>query len=406
MCTFAASAIIPAFLNISEDLGVSLQQTSYLVSLQIVILGVAPLFWKPLSNRFGRRPIFLISLILSMVSNIGCAESQTYASMASCRALQAFFISPPAALGSAVVSECFFKHQRGRCMGVWTLMVTLGVTTSPLIFGFVVQRVADYHWIYWILAIANAVQFIMYVFFGPETLYINKNPGEYASTAMPVSLWRRYFTFRRIDSRRLRPWEFIQPLALVSRVSIAIPAVAYSMVFVFAAVLTTVEIPQLFQEKFNLSPQGLGLQFIPLIIGAVLGEQVGGSLSDLWMNWHKKHAGQARRAPEHRLWVSYIGFSFTIVGLVVFLVQTQNSPADKWNVTPLVGLAITAFGNQIITTVLITYAVDCNQQDAASVGVCITLVRQTWAFIGPFWYGSYILFSLLFSPLVSLRYQS
>jgi hypothetical protein len=276
-------------------------------------------------------------------------------------------------------------------------MVTLGVTTSPLIFGFVVQYVADYHWIFWILAIANAVQFIAYIFFGPETLYVRQNPGGYVATATPVGFWRRYLTFRRIDPRPLRPWEFIQPLGLVSRVSVAMPAVAYAMVFVFAAVLTTVEVPQLLQEKFNLSPQGVGLQFIPLIIGSVLGEQVGGSLSDVWMNWDKKHAGQGRHVPEYRLWLSYIGFSFTIAGLVVFLVQTQDSPAGKWNVTPLVGLAITAFGNQIITTVLITYAVDCNEQDAASVGVCITIVRQTWAFIGPFWYGCSRLFiALLF----------
>ena len=389
MCTFSASAIIPAFLNISEDLGVSLQRTSYLTSLQIVILGVAPLFWKPLSNRFGRRPIFLISLLCSMVSNIGCAKSKTFASMAGCRALQAFFISPPAALGGAVVTECFFKHERGRYMGVWTLMVTLGVTTSPLIFGFVTQYVKDYHWIYWILAITNAVQFIMYIFFGPETLFTSENREK--STATPSSLYKRYFTFCRIDPRPLCLREFIQPLFLITRVSVAIPAVAYAMVFVFAAVLTTVEIPQLLQEKFSLSAQGIGLQFIPLIIGSVLGEQVGGTLSDLWMNRHARHSSRENHAPEYRLWLSYIGFSFTIAGLVVFLVQTQNSPAGKWNVTPLVGLAITAFGNQIITTVLITYAVDCNQKEAASVGVCVTIVRQTWAFIGPFWYVPCIL---------------
>lgn len=51
--------------------------------------------------------------------------------------------------------------------------------------------------------------------------------------------------------------------------------------------------------------------------------------------------------------------------------------------TPLIGLAITAFGNQLITTVLITFAVDCNHDEAASVGVYITLVRQTWGFTRP-----------------------
>lgn len=126
MSTFTAS-IIPAYEDISIDLGVSIQRASYLTSLQIAILGGAPLFWKPLSNRYGRRPIFLLSTILSLVCNVGCAKSPDYASMAACRALTAFFISPAAAIGSAVVTETFFKKERGRYLGIWTLMVTLGV---------------------------------------------------------------------------------------------------------------------------------------------------------------------------------------------------------------------------------------------------------------------------------------
>lgn len=154
MSTFTAASIIPSFLDISLDLGVSIQRASYLTSLQIAVLGGAPLFWKPLSNRFGRRPIFMISLIGSLVCNIGCAKSPGYGSMAACRALVAFFISPAAALGSAVVAECYFKRERARYMGVWTLLITLGVPVSPFIFGFVAQRVG-YRWIFWILAIVS-----------------------------------------------------------------------------------------------------------------------------------------------------------------------------------------------------------------------------------------------------------
>lgn len=154
MGTFTAAAIICAYEDIAEDLGVSIQRVSYLTSLQIAILGGAPLFWKPLSHRFGRRPVFLLSLILSCVCNIGCAKSTDYASMAACRALVSFFISPAMAIGSVVVTETFFKHERARYMGVWTLMVTLGVPVGPFIFGFVTQRVG-YRWIYWILAIVS-----------------------------------------------------------------------------------------------------------------------------------------------------------------------------------------------------------------------------------------------------------
>lgn len=154
MATFTAASIQSAFENIAADLGCSLQRASYLTSLQIAILGGAPLFWKPLSDRYGRRPVFIVSLICSLVANIGCSESHSYASMAASRAIVAFFISPAAAIGSAVVAETFFKKSRARYMGIWTVMVTIGVPISPFIFGFVAYRV-DYRWIYRVLAIVS-----------------------------------------------------------------------------------------------------------------------------------------------------------------------------------------------------------------------------------------------------------
>jgi MFS family permease len=154
MGTFTASAIQSAFVEIAEDLNVTVQRTSYLTSLAIAILGGAPLFWRPLGNSFGRRPVFLVSLVGSVVGNVGCAKSPSYGTMGLCRAITAFFISPAGALGSAVVAESFFKRDRGRCMGVWALMVTLGVPGAPFIFGFVALRVG-YRWIYWILAIVG-----------------------------------------------------------------------------------------------------------------------------------------------------------------------------------------------------------------------------------------------------------
>jgi MFS family permease len=151
MATFTAAAIQSAFVNIAEDLHVSVQRASYLTSLVIAVLGGAPLFWRPLSDCYGRRPIFLLSLICSLVGNVGCAKSPSYGTMGLCRAITAFFISPAIAIGSAVVAETFFRKERARYMGVWTVMLTLGVPVSPLIFGFVAYRVG-YRWIYWILA--------------------------------------------------------------------------------------------------------------------------------------------------------------------------------------------------------------------------------------------------------------
>lgn len=39
-----------------------------------------------------------------------------------------------------------------------------------------------------------------------------------------------------------------------------------------------------------------------------------------------------------------------------------------------------------MTTILVTYAVDCHIEQSASIGVFVNVVRSTWGFIGPFWF--------------------
>jgi hypothetical protein len=155
------------------------------------------------------------------------------------------------------------------------------------------------------------------------------------------------------------------------------------MIFLWGSIMLTIEIPQIMPEQFGFNTQEVGLQFLGVILGSVIGEQIGGLISDRWMLMRQKSSGE-RPPNEYRLWLSYIGHALTICGVVVFCVQ-MGKAGDKWNITPIVGAAIAAAGNQIVTTINITYAVDCYRADAASVGVFITFVRQTWGFIGPFW---------------------
>ncbi|KAI1880570.1 hypothetical protein JX265_000810 [Neoarthrinium moseri] len=383
MGTFTAAAILPAFTDIVKDLHIEVQQASYLTSLVIAILGVAPLLWRPLSNIYGRRPIFLISLICSLIGNVGCAKSTSYSTMCLCRAITAFFISPAGAIGSAVVSEMFFKKERATWMGAWTIMVTLGVPVAPFIFGFVALRV-DYRWIYWILAIINAAQFILYFFLGPETLYrrdFNFKPSGKRLTS-------QYFRFGRINPEPIKWQDFIQPLIYFTKPVVLMPAVAYAMVFLWCNIMPTIEIPQIFPERYGFNTQQVGLQFLSFILGSIIGEQLGGRASDWWMNSRQKKTGSAV-PPEYRLWLSYLGLALSITGVIVFLVQTYYA-TTSWNITPLVGTTIGAVGNQIVTTVYITYSVDCFREDAASIGVFVTFVRQIWGFIGPFWFPQLI----------------
>lgn len=135
MTTFQAAAIISAYEPLAMSLGTTIQGASYLTSAQIIVLGFAPLFWKPVSQRFGRRPVWLISTLCSGLFNIGCALSTTYGSMMVYRCFSAFFIAPPIGIGSGVVVELFLANQRGQKMGIWTLLITLGPPSGPVYHG-------------------------------------------------------------------------------------------------------------------------------------------------------------------------------------------------------------------------------------------------------------------------------
>lgn len=264
-------------------------------------------------------------------------------------------------------------------------MVTLGPPVGPFIMGFVAYHVG-WRWIYWINAIINLVQFVAYIFLGPETRYIRRGV-EHRGSAFK----KEYLNFTRLDPSPLRFYEFIKPCELFAYSSVFIPTFAYTVVFGFTSVFLTVEIPQIFVPKWHMNPQALGLQFLGMIIGSIIGEQLGGPLSDYWMT-RKTRALKAqtndqavRPQPEYRLWLSYAGFVLCIVGLIVFGVQTTNLSPTGYNVTPIIGIAIAAVGNQLITTVLVTYAVDSHPEHSSSIGVFVNLVRSTWGFIVPFW---------------------
>ncbi|KAJ7627331.1 major facilitator superfamily domain-containing protein [Roridomyces roridus] len=340
MATFTSAAIHSSLVPISQDLHVSVQRATYLISLVIAILGCAPFFWRPLANPYGRRLIFLLSLLCSLVGNIGCAKSPSYATMSLCRAITGFFISPAAALGSAT-------------------------------------RV-DYRWIYWVLAIVNGMQFILYFFFGPETLYLR----DIDAPPPPRNIFT--LTLHAIDPRPLLLRDILEPLTYIFKRRVCIPSIAHAMVFLWASLFPTVLIPQIFPTKFRLDTQQIGLRFLASILGSLIGEQIGGWMSDGWMRRRRRVLGGKDPAAEYRLWLAYPGFALSIIGVVVFCVQMDKA-GTKWNITPLVGVTLAAVGNQLLTTVLITYVVDCYRPDAASVGVFIAFVRGIWGFIGPFW---------------------
>jgi hypothetical protein len=143
--------------------------------------------------------------------------------------------------------------------------------------GFVAQR-GGWEWIYWIFAITSGVEFILYVIFSAETRYTSQ-PGSSSSSSSSssdgkkeISIKKQYFSSSRIDSTPMTVAKFRCPFKMLKYMTILIPIYAHTMIFNLSAAMLTVEIPQLFALRFGLNAQQIGLQFIGIVVGAIVGE--------------------------------------------------------------------------------------------------------------------------------------
>ncbi|RAK93809.1 MFS transporter [Aspergillus costaricaensis CBS 115574] len=371
---FMAAGVVPAVSSLAESYGVSLADASYLVSFQIVLLGIAPIFWIVITERYGRHYILIFSVLASMVCNIGGARCDSYASQIITRVLTAAFISPPIGIGSGVVAELSTPDEYARKVGWWVLMTILGTPAGPFIMGFVVQHIRV-EFIFWIFAIINFLQAVAYICLGGETLRVREPENDADAAEEKVSIFRGLLP-KRLDARPIRISDFVSPFRLAKNPRILIAALATAITFCYANIVFVVEMPLTFGEKFHLDAQQTGLQFIPIIIGCVIGEQIGGPMSDYFMKVYRKRKG--RVCPADRLWLTYIGFLTIIAGQLVWGFQLER--AKSWNVTPCVGIAIASFGNQIQSTILTAYAIDTSPSGSASIGVLFNVIRLLYGF--------------------------
>lgn len=377
--TFMAAGLAPAYEAMSIQYGRSMTEISYFTSAQILCMGVLPLLFVPLMNIYGRRPFLMFSTLACCALNIGGGFCETYSQQMATRVLVSCVLSTGAAAGSCIVADTSFSHERGKKNGWWSLGYILGTPGGPFFMGFVQKHVGT-SWIYYTFSIINFVQFIAYLF-SRETVYTRNE----SSTELKINTFQKWLGLYKATYIQFKWSLFWSPFKQALDYRVVLVTIAATVTFSYANIVLIVETPQVFGPLFLLDAQQLSLQYISLIIGSIIGELLAGPLSDRWMKFCFKKRG-GKRIIADRLWISYYGFLCVIVGLIIWGVYLFKAERGHWIITPLIGAAIAAAGNNIVTTVLIVYAIDTNPEKAADTGLFLSVIRMTFGFIGPFYF--------------------
>jgi DHA1 family bicyclomycin/chloramphenicol resistance-like MFS transporter len=79
---------LPALPDLTQELGASMAQAQRTLTALLLSFGVSQLFWGPLSDRFGRRPVLIAGMAAYVLASVGAAFSPGMDVLIAWRALQ------------------------------------------------------------------------------------------------------------------------------------------------------------------------------------------------------------------------------------------------------------------------------------------------------------------------------
>ena len=97
---------IPVF---AESFGISFTKASGLISYPNIMYGCGTLITIPAYLKFGRRPVFLLSVLVYLAGLIGASRSSSYGGLMAARIIHAFASGVCEAIPVQLVNDIFFR---------------------------------------------------------------------------------------------------------------------------------------------------------------------------------------------------------------------------------------------------------------------------------------------------------
>ncbi|KAF8204569.1 major facilitator superfamily domain-containing protein [Pholiota molesta] len=173
-----ANIYLPALPSIAIAFHKSTELINLTLTMYMVLQGVAPMLWGPVSDHIGRRPISAACLLILSLSCIGLALVPTSAFwlLMLLRCLQAAGSASTIAIGAGVVGDISTRAERGGFFGIFTLGPMVGPAIGPIIGGALSQSLG-WRALFWFLCISASICFVIIILFQPETLRAISDSG-------------------------------------------------------------------------------------------------------------------------------------------------------------------------------------------------------------------------------------
>ena len=131
----AIDAFIPAMPEIAKDLAVDPGTVGITLGLYTLGTAIGQVIFGPLADRFGRRPMLVIGLVIYITASIASAFATTITVLALLRTLHGVAAASGRVIATAIVRDLFEREQAGKLMGYMFAVVSAMPIFGPLIGG-------------------------------------------------------------------------------------------------------------------------------------------------------------------------------------------------------------------------------------------------------------------------------
>lgn len=144
--TTIANVALP---HMAGSVSASADQITWVLTSYIVASAIMTPMTGWLAGRFGRKRVFLFSIIGFTIASMACGAAQSLGQIVAFRLLQGMFGAALVPLSQAVLMDTYPPEEQGSAMAIWSMGAVLGPIIGPALGGFLTENFS-WRWVFYI----------------------------------------------------------------------------------------------------------------------------------------------------------------------------------------------------------------------------------------------------------------
>lgn len=374
--SWGASGFSPALPDFAQDMGVSRQVATLGLSLYILGLAFGPMTLAPLSEYFGRRPVYIFSYAIFLLMLLATTAVENLPGFLVLRLLSGYFSSVTISNFGGTIADLFHHHDTGPAMSWFLWAATGGSPTGFVLFSFIAQG-RSWHSVFRIMFfICLSFWVIMAVaLYGlgetRHSVLLHRRAKGSLGVAGSVDArvpdeFKQRSPKQLFRSTLVRPFRFLASEAIV-QFGALYNGYLYGLSFLFNGAFHIIFGP----EGYGYDTIGVGLSFLGIVTGVCCG-----LLTNIYQERYYQRQivlANHQNVPEARVHLAKAAAVLLPISLLVFAFTADPT------IHPLVPVSASAvWGWSFYTLILmtLTYTEDAYKTYSASALAGIGLVRN------------------------------